>query len=109
VSYKPIPIPPDFSAPDITIGMAMWYTGLSHRKIFALCSRDGDQPPVLQSYLISDRSRRIVFDSVKRYREACIARGPQLPAPPPASGKRKPGRPKKPRPEQHAPSAERAS
>jgi hypothetical protein len=92
VVYRPVPIPPDFSAPDLTIGQVMSFLQLSARAVQRLCGTG-----VLDSYLLGG-SRRIIFASVKRYREACIAEGPQF-AHRPMTGKRKPGRPRKHRPE----------
>jgi excisionase family DNA binding protein len=51
----------------------------------------------IESYMFAGR-RRIVRASIKRYRERQIAKGPQL-SQRPMTGKRKPGRPRKPRPE----------
>jgi hypothetical protein len=90
--YTPVPIPPDYDRPDITIGQAMWFTGLSESAVKRLL---GGQPPRVLSYVLGVGARRIVFDSLKEFREACIARGPQF-ARPLKTGKRKPGRPKRP-------------
>ena len=96
MAYKPVSIPRDFSAPDITIGQAMFYTGLSARAVQRLCAAG-----VLDSYLLGG-SRRIIFASLVRYRENCIAQGPQF-ARRTMTGKRARGRPRKPRPEAHPP------
>lgn len=92
--YRPVPIPPDFSAPDLTIGQTMFYLALSARSVQRLC-RDG----VLESYRLGGDARRIVFASVRAYRQACLDRGPQFG--PPVTGKRPVGRPPKNRPEEH--------
>jgi hypothetical protein len=65
----------------------LWYLGISpsvgHRLAVA-----GE----VQSFKIGG-SRRFVFDSVKQYYERCVAAGPQYS--PPATGKRRVGRPKR--------------
>jgi hypothetical protein len=87
--YKPFPIPPDYSAPDVTIGMAMFYTGLSARSIQRLC-----ESGVLESFRYDGvEARRITFESLKRLRARSIDAGPQLGQRP--DGKRKRGRPRK--------------
>jgi hypothetical protein len=96
MAYKPVPFALDQAPPDLTIQQTMFYLSLSARAVQRLCGTG-----VLDSYLLGG-SRRIIFASVKRYREACIAEGPQF-AHRPMTGKRKPGRPRsKPRPEGHA-------
>jgi hypothetical protein len=70
MAYRPVPIPPDFSAPDLTIGQAMAFLQLSARSVQRLCALGH-----LDSFVLAG-SRRIVFDSVKAYRQACIDRGP---------------------------------
>ena len=97
--YRPIPIPPDFSAPDLTIGQTMFYLGLSARAVQRLC-----QTGAVESYRLGGDARRITFDSVKKFREACRAKGPQL-SQRPTTAKRKIGRPRKPRPEEQRDSA----
>jgi hypothetical protein len=89
MAYRPVPIPPDFSAPDLTIGQAMAFLQLSARSVQRLCALGH-----LDSFVLAG-SRRIVFDSVKAYRQACIDRGPML-SQRPTTGKRRPGRPKRP-------------
>jgi hypothetical protein len=92
--YKPIPIPPDYAAPDVTIGHAMYYTGLSARSIQRLC-----ESGVLESFNYGKvEARRITFDSLKRFRATAIAAGPQF-AVRPVTGKLRPGRPKKIKPQ----------
>jgi hypothetical protein len=96
---KPVPIPPDYSAPDITIAMAMYYLGLSARSIQRLCERG-----VLISFRYGEvEARRITFESVRALRERAIAAGPRLAEPPP-TGTRGRGRPRK-HPEAQAPAA----
>jgi hypothetical protein len=95
--YKPIPIPPDYGAPDVTIGQAMFYTGLSARSIQRLC-----ESGVLESFRYGEvEARRITFESLKRLRESAIAAGPRL-AERPVVGKRRVGGPRK-HPETQAP------
>jgi excisionase family DNA binding protein len=90
--YRPVPIPPDFSAPDLTIGQAMFYLGLSARAVQRLC-----QTGAIESYRLGGDARRIVFASVRAYRQSCIDKGPQL-SQRPTTGKRPRGRPRKARP-----------
>ena len=92
MAYKPVPIPPDFSAPDLTIGQTMFYLGLSARAVQRLC-----QTGAVDSYRLGGDARRIVFDSVKAYRASCREKGSQL-SQRPTTGKRPLGRPPKPRP-----------
>jgi hypothetical protein len=88
--YKPIPIPPDYSAPDISVGMAMWYLSLSARSIQRMC-----ESGALVSFRYGEvEARRITFESVRAVRERAIAAGPRL-AEPPAAGRRGRGRPRK--------------
>jgi hypothetical protein len=96
--YKPVPIPPDYDGLDVSIGHAMWFGDWSPRQVFRLISPpndDPDKPPAVESFLLGGK-RRIVFESLKRYRAACIAKGPQL-STRPVIGKRPVGRPRKPR------------
>jgi hypothetical protein len=95
VAYKPVPFALDQAPPDITIGQTMWFLQLSARAVQRLIS-----DAVLDSFVLGVDNRRIVFDSVLAYREACRAQGPQL-SQRPVTGKRPPGRPRKPRPEEH--------
>jgi hypothetical protein len=87
VRYKFIPLPSGFDPVDATIDEVASYRRESrwtvHKKL-----RDG----TYESYK-DGRITKVVFDSVKRDRERSIAasRNP--------TGKRKPGRPRKPRPE----------
>jgi hypothetical protein len=90
---KPVPIPPDHTAPDISLAQTMYYTGESYSQVQRQC-RAG----VYESYKMGEGTRRVVFDSIKQHRAACIAAGPQF-AERPVSGKRKPGRPRKARTE----------
>jgi hypothetical protein len=98
--YKPAPIPPGSEPPDISVPQMMWYGDWSARQTFRLISppeEDPSKPPLVESFVFGGK-RRIVFASLKRYRERCIALGHQL-GQRPVTGKRKPGRPRKPRPE----------
>jgi hypothetical protein len=94
--YRPVPIPPDFSAPDLTIGQTMFYLGLSARAVQRLC-----QTGAVESYRLGGDARRIVFASVRAYRQACVDKGPQL-SQRPVTGKRRVGRPRRDGAEEHA-------
>jgi excisionase family DNA binding protein len=85
-TYKPIPIPSDYSAPDVTIGMAMFYLGLSASTVQRLAAL-GE----ITSFKYGE-SRRIVFESLKAYRQRAIDAGPRF-AERPVTGKRRAGRP----------------
>ena len=89
--YKPASLaslPPELGTPDATIQQVMLFRGESartvQRKIADL---------TCQSYKSGDR-RLILWSSVLEDRDRCIKAGPQL-SPRPATGKRKPGRPRK--------------
>ena len=62
MAYKPVPFPPDISAPDLTIGQTMFYLALSARSVQRLCALGH-----LDSFLLAG-SRRIVFDRNKGLR-----------------------------------------
>jgi hypothetical protein len=97
---KPVPIPTDPEPLDVSVQQAMWFGDWSPRQVFRLISPpngEPNKPPAVESFLLGGK-RRIVFDSLKRYREACIAKGPQL-STRPVTGKRPVGRPRKPRPQ----------
>lgn len=74
MAYKPVPFPPDISAPDLTIGQTMFYLALSARSVQRLCALGR-----LDSFVLAG-SRRIVFDSVKRYRVLHRSRAAAVPA-----------------------------
>ena len=96
----PVPIPAGPEPLDVSVPHAMWFGDWSPRQVFRLISPptdDPNKPPAVESFLLGGK-RRIVFDSLKRYRAACVARGPQL-STRPVTGKRPVGRPRKPRPE----------
>jgi hypothetical protein len=94
--YHWVPLPPDFNPIDCTVDEVASYRRESrwtvHKKI-----RTG----VYQSYL-DGRIRKVVFASVKADRERVMgaALSPDSAA---STGKRKPGRPRKPRPEEGHP------
>jgi hypothetical protein len=89
-------IPSDFSAPlDRTRAQVERYLLLGSRKVCGLC-----EAGVLESYPLGG-SRRITRESVRRYREPCLPKGPRF-SQRPVIAKRKVGRPRKPRPEQAA-------
>jgi hypothetical protein len=100
MAYKPVPFLPELVPPDLTIGQTMWFLQLSARAVQRLCA-DGE----LDSYRLGGDTRRIVFASVRAYRQACVDRGPQL-SQRPVTGKRRVGRPRKDRSEQHRQVAE---
>ncbi len=99
MDYKFLPLPHDFDPIDATIDeVASWRRESRwtvHKKI-----RTG----VYQSYL-DGRIRKVVFASVKADRERVmgVASSPDGAA---STAKRPPGRPRKPRPEQHPQAAE---
>ena len=93
MAYKPVPFALNQAPPDLTIQQTMFYLSLSARAVQRLC-REG----VIESFVLGRENRRIVFDSVEKYREACRAKGPQL-SQRPVTNKRPPGRPRKPRPD----------
>jgi hypothetical protein len=96
-SYRsPVPIPPGPEPLDVSVQQAMWFGDWSPRQVFRLIAppdHDPDKPPVVESFLFGGK-RRIVFESLKRYRAVCLAKGPQL-TERPVTGKRPVGRPKK--------------
>jgi hypothetical protein len=89
VRYKFLPLPPDFDPVDATIDeVASWRRESRwtvHKKI-----REGRY----ESYL-DGRVRKIIFASVKADRERAMSAA--------LTGKRPPGRPRKPRAEEHPP------
>ena len=93
MTYKPAPFALDQAPPDLAIGQAMFYLGLSARSVQRLC-----ETGAVESYRLGGDARRIVFASVRAYRQACLDRGPQF-ARRPVTAKRPRGRPRKPRPE----------
>lgn len=97
MAYKPVPFSPELAPPDLTIGQTMWFLQLSARAVQRLVA-NGE----LDSYRLGGDARRITFASVRSFRQACIDRGSQLSQRPP-TGKRPPGRPRKPRPEEGRP------
>jgi hypothetical protein len=82
--YKFLPLPPDFSPVDCTVDEAASFRRESRWTVFRKI-REG-------KYIAykDGRVRKIVFSSVLSDRQASIARSS------PASGKRRPGRPKHP-------------
>jgi excisionase family DNA binding protein len=84
--------------PDPTMEQVEEIDGIPRRTQYKLI-RSGE----IESYLFAGR-RRIIRASIKRYRERQIAKGPQLQ--PFITGKRKIGRPRKPRPQEHPQAAE---
>lgn len=95
MAYKPVPFLPELAPPDITIGQTMFYLGLSARAVQRLC-----QTGAVESYRLGGDARRIVFASVRAYRQACVDKGPQL-SQRPVTGKRRVGRPRKEGAEEH--------
>jgi excisionase family DNA binding protein len=75
-------------APDPLISEACEMLGVSLRQMYRLI-KTGE----VQGFVLGGR-RRITFDSLTRYREVCLARGPQL-LPLNHPGKRARGRPRK--------------
>jgi hypothetical protein len=71
----------------------MWHEDISYSEAQRRCKAG-----VYESYKPSKGRRRVIFDSVKRRREAAIAVGPQYPERPLPNGKKR-GRPRKPRPD----------
>jgi hypothetical protein len=84
------PIPPD-GLPDPTMKQVEIEYGILRRMQYRLI-RDGE----IESYMFAGW-RRIVRASILAYRQRQIEKGPELQALP--FGKRKPGRPPKPKPE----------
>jgi excisionase family DNA binding protein len=84
LTAKALPFPPD----DGTKKQVGQYLNISDRQVYRLC-QDG----ILVSYLLGG-SRRITWESVKAYRAACLAKGPQFSLGP-TTGKRPVGRPPK--------------
>jgi excisionase family DNA binding protein len=82
--------------PDPTMEQVEETDGIPRRTQYKLI-RSGE----IESYMFAGR-RTIVRASIKRYRERQIAKGPQLQQPL-NTGKRKIGRPPKPRPEERPP------
>jgi excisionase family DNA binding protein len=80
-------------APDPVIAEACEMLGVSLRVMYRLI-KSGE----VQGFVLGGR-RRVTFESLRRYREICLARGHQL-LPLNHPGKRARGRPKKHRPEQ---------
>jgi hypothetical protein len=87
-----MPLPPDFSPLDATVDEVASFRKESRWTVFQKLRRG-----VYESYL-DGRVRKIIFASVLADRGRAIAsKGP---------AKRKPGRPKKPRPEEQPPQAD---
>jgi hypothetical protein len=93
LGYRPAPIPPDYNGLDVSIGQAMAWLDASTSTVQRLC-KSGE----IESYVLGRGKRRIVFESLKSYRDRCRALGPQFGVRP-KTGKRPVGRPRKPRPE----------
>jgi hypothetical protein len=87
--YKQIPIPPDYSRPDINLGQLMWFFDCSARTAHRFVETGR-----VESYKLTDNMLRISFDSAKRLRESLLALGPQT-SPRSVTGKRPVGRPRK--------------
>jgi hypothetical protein len=92
----PVRVPPDYSAPDFSPQQTMYVTGESYPTVIRNC-RLG----IYDSYKTGAGTRRITVESVMRRRSEAIARGPQFSLPP-TTAKRRRGRPRKPRPDDHA-------
>jgi excisionase family DNA binding protein len=88
----PISPGPSTLTPDPLIAEACEMLGVSLRQMYRLI-KTGE----VQGFVLGGR-RRVTYDSLRRYREICIARGHQL-LPLNHPGKRKRGRPRKPKPE----------
>jgi hypothetical protein len=91
MAYKPAPpaaLPPELGVPDGTVAQVMFFRNESARTVWRKISIG-----TYQSYKNGDR-RLILWKSVLQDRQNCIERGPQL-SRPPATGKRRPGRPSK--------------
>jgi hypothetical protein len=86
--YRFLPLPPDFDPVDATVAETASYRRESPWTVFRKI-REGRY----QSYK-DGKIRKIIFASVKADRQRSIARSA------PATGKRKPGRPRKPRPDE---------
>jgi hypothetical protein len=92
VSAK-IPTPP-IVPPDATFAAYCAYLGISERQGYRLLTPVDGEPPVIESYLLGDGARRIPWEAIHAYRDACRAKGPQLNLTP-VSEKRGVGRPRK--------------
>jgi excisionase family DNA binding protein len=79
---------PSSLAPDPLLSQACDMLGLSRRSLYRLIKTSE-----VQGFVLGGR-RRVTLESIKRYREICIARGPQL-LPLNHPGKRARGRPKR--------------
>ena len=97
--YKPAQLPHELKL-DATIPEVMAFRRESQRKVYAKLKAG-----LYRSHK-NGGTRLIVWSSVLEDRERDLAKGVQLPAPPPPTEKRKPGRPKKLRPEAQPPAAE---
>jgi hypothetical protein len=86
--YKPAQLPPDRQSPDATIPEVMAYRRESARVVWRKIEKG-----VYRSHKNGD-TRLIEWASVIEDRERCVAQGAQL-LPPPATGKRSVGRPRK--------------
>jgi hypothetical protein len=85
---KPVPIPLGYAGLDISMPQVMYLTGESYSQVLRRC-KAGDY----ESYKLGEGTRRVVLDSVMRFRQRCIEAGPQF-SERPVSAKRKPGRPR---------------
>jgi hypothetical protein len=90
VAYKPIPVDLDNLPLDLVIGEVMYLRREGPRRVFQKIA-DG----VYKSHK-NGETRLIDTASVLADRDRALSEGPQL-SPPPESGKRGPGRPRKPR------------
>jgi hypothetical protein len=88
VAYQPIPIPPDYSKPDIRLGQLMWLLNCSERT-----GRRVVESGKIEVYKLNG-ILNIVLASAEAYRAQLIAEGLR-PSNPPPTGKRRVGRPRK--------------
>lgn len=86
--YLPADLPPELRSPDATIPEVMAFRHESARMVFYKIQRG-----IYVSHKNRDR-RLITWESVIADRERCLQLGSQV-APPPTTGKRKRGRPRK--------------
>ena len=83
--------PASLAPADPTLAEASRVLGISLRLTYRLIEK-GE----LETYVLG--RRRVTAASIRLYRAKCLAAGPQLQ---PVIAKRPPGRPRKPRPEEH--------
>jgi hypothetical protein len=84
-------------SPDATFQQFTRYLQCSEREGYRkLTPGPNGEPPLIESYLLGG-ARRIPWEAIHAYRDACRAKGPQLNLTP-VSEKRGAGRPRKPKP-----------